>query len=297
MKIASIETTSGPSPVVVAEDRILDIASAWASGGTGDVPESVLDIIRHPAKLVVLRHVVEASASNLWSPLAAARLLAPIPRPDKNVFCVGRNYKLHIEEGAKARGVPVEYPSLPEFFTKPPTAVVGPEAEIRLPSITQKLDYEVELAFVVGRTGRDISVEDALGYVFGFTVLNDITARDLQRAHGQWFKGKALDTTCPIGPWIVTADEFDVTQEHRLWLNLNGEKRQDAFISDMVFDCAAILSSLSAGMTVEAGDIVTTGTPSGVGLGLDPQIWLKDGDIVEAGVEGIGSIRNTVRAA
>jgi len=297
MKIASIETTSGPSPVVVAQGRIFDIASAWASSGTGQAPDSVLDIIRNPSTLAVLRQVVETSPSSFWSPLAAARLLAPIPRPDKNVFCVGRNYKLHIEEGAKARGVPVEYPSLPEFFTKPPTAVVGPEAEIRLPSITQKLDYEVELAFIVGRTGRDIPVEDALGYIFGFTVLNDITARDLQRAHGQWFKGKALDTTCPIGPWIVTADEFDVTQEHRLWLTVNGEKRQDASISDMFFDCAAILSSLSQGMTVEAGDIVTTGTPSGVGLGLDPQIWLMDGDIVEAGVEGIGSIRNTVRAA
>lgn len=240
-------------------------------------------------------HVSGLAFEQVWH-LATARLLAPIPRPTKNVFCVGRNYKLHIEEGARARRLPVEYPPLPEFFTKPPTTVIGPEAEIRLPSTTEKLDYEVELAFVVGRAGRDISAEDALGHIFGFTVLNDVTARDLQRAHGQWFKGKALDTTCPIGPWIVTTDEFDVTKEHRLWLTVNGDKRQDAFISDMVFDCAAILSSLSAGMTVEAGDIITTGTPSGVGLGLNPQIWLKNGDVVEAGIEGIGSIRNTVRA-
>ncbi|MBP2562287.1 2-keto-4-pentenoate hydratase/2-oxohepta-3-ene-1,7-dioic acid hydratase in catechol pathway [Neorhizobium galegae] len=296
MKVATVETESGSRPVVVVEDRILDIASAWKSGESGPAPNSVLDIVRNSPMLAALRQVVEAAGSDLWSPLAGAKLLAPIPRPAKNVFCVGRNYKLHIEEGARARGVPAEYPPLPEFFTKPPTTVIGPEAEIRLPGNTQKLDYEVELAFVVGRTGRDISVEDALGHIFGFTVLNDVTARDLQRAHGQWFKGKALDTTCPIGPWIVTADEFDVTQEHRLWLTVNGEIRQDAFISDMVFDCAAILSSLSAGMTVEAGDIITTGTPSGVGLGLNPQIWLKDGDVVEAGIEGIGSIRNTVRA-
>jgi 2-keto-4-pentenoate hydratase/2-oxohepta-3-ene-1,7-dioic acid hydratase in catechol pathway len=281
---------------VVTEDRILNIAAAWELTGGAPTPKSVLDIVASPDTLADVRRAAEAAGPDIWAPLGSARLLAPIPRPLKNVFCVGRNYKLHIEEGARARGVPVEYPPLPEFFTKPPTSVIGPGAEIRLPDNTRKLDYEVELAFVVGRTGRDISVEDALGHIFGFTVLNDVTARDLQRAHGQWFKGKALDTTCPIGPWIVTSDEFDVTKEHRLWLSVNGEMRQDAFISDMVFDCAAILSSLSAGMTVEAGDIITTGTPSGVGLGLDPQIWLKDGDLVEAGIEGIGSIRTTVRA-
>lgn len=296
MKIATIATKSGPRPAVVSEDRTLDIASAWDLAGGGPIPKSVLDIVASPDMLAGVRRIAEAARTGMWSPLGNAKLLAPIPRPAKNVFCVGRNYKLHIEEGARARGVPAEYPQLPEFFTKPPTAVIGPGDEIRLPANTRKLDYEVELAFVVGRTGRDISVEMAAGHIFGFTVLNDVTARDLQRAHGQWFKGKALDTTCPIGPWIVTADEFDVRAEHRLWLAVNGEMRQDAFISDMVFDCAAILSSLSAGMTVEAGDIITTGTPSGVGLGLDPQIWLKDGDVVEAGIEGIGSIRNTVRA-
>ena len=296
MKIATIETKSGPRPVVVVEDRILDIASAWGATDTGPAPASVLDIVARPDGLAVLRQLSETAGPDRWAPLGEAKLLSPVPRPAKNVFCVGRNYKLHIEEGARARGVPVEYPPLPEFFTKPTTSVIGTGADIRLPGNTQKLDYEVELAFVVGRSGRDISVEDALGHIFGFTVLNDVTARDLQRAHGQWFKGKALDTTCPIGPWIVTADEFNVTAEHRLWLSVNGEMRQDAFISDMVFDCAQIVSSLSAGMTIEAGDIITTGTPSGVGLGLDPQIWLKDGDVVEAGIEGIGSIRNTVRA-
>jgi 2-keto-4-pentenoate hydratase/2-oxohepta-3-ene-1,7-dioic acid hydratase in catechol pathway len=297
LKISTIRTGSGPRPAVAAGDRILEIAPAWKSAASGLAPASVLDIIARPEVLADLRRVVEAAGSDLWAPLNTAELLAPIPRPSKNVFCVGRNYKLHIEEGARARGVPAEYPALPEFFTKPPTAVIGPGADIRLPKNTRKLDYEVELAFVIGRTGRDISAEDALDHIFGFTVLNDVTARDLQRAHGQWFKGKGLDTTCPIGPWIVTADAFDVTREHRLWLTVNGEKRQDAFISDMVFHCAAILSSLSAGMTVEAGDIVATGTPSGVGLGLNPQVWLKDGDVVEAGIEGIGSIRNTVRAA
>ena len=185
---------------------------------------------------------------------------------------------------------------MPEIFTKPPTAVVGPGAEVRLPAATTKLDYEVELAFVVGRSGRDIPAGEAIDHIFGFTVLNDVTARDLQRDHGQWFKGKGLDTTCPMGPWIVTADAFDIGADHRLWMRVNGEMRQDALISDMVFDCAAILASLSAGLTVEAGDIVATGTPSGVGLGMDPQVWLKDGDVMEAGIEGIGSLTNTIRA-
>ena len=296
MKFATLSTPSGPCPAVVAKDRILKVSQAWATAGVISESPSVLEIIANPALLSAVRQLVASAADDSWTPLARATLLAPIPRPAKNVVCVGRNYKLHIEEGARARGVAVDYPALPEFFTKPPTAVIGTGAEIRLPQNTQKLDYEVELAFVVGRSGRDISVEDALSHIFGFTVLNDVTARDLQRAHGQWFKGKALDTTCPIGPWIVTADEFDVTVDHRLWLTVNGEPRQDAFISDMLFDCAQILSSLSSGMTVEAGDIITTGTPSGVGLGLNPPIWLKDGDVVEAGIEGIGSIINTVRA-
>lgn len=295
MKIASIATGAGPRPAIVLDDRIIPVASAWS--GTSTPPESVLDIIVGSDTLQAVRAHVEAASPSLWRPLAEARLLAPIPRPAKNVFCVGRNYRKHIEEGARARGVEASYPTVPEFFTKPPTAVIGTGADIILPGITSKLDYEVELAFVVGRSARDIPAAEAMDHIFGFTVLNDVTARDLQREHGQWFKGKALDTSCPIGPWIVTSDEFDIAADHRLWLTVNGEERQDAFISDMVFDCARILESLSAGMTVEAGDIVTTGTPSGVGLGLEPQIWLKHGDVVEAGIDGIGSIRNRVVAA
>jgi 2-keto-4-pentenoate hydratase/2-oxohepta-3-ene-1,7-dioic acid hydratase in catechol pathway len=287
MKLATFHDQSGPCPAVVQGDRLLCIDGA----------ASLLEVIAGgDDALAAIRTQLAQAAPAAWRPLAGVTLLAPIPRPAKNVFCVGRNYRLHIEEGARARGVPAEYPPVPEFFTKPPTAVIGSGAEIRLPGNTGRLDYEVELAFVVGHTARDVPASDALRHIFGYTVVNDVSARDLQRAHGQWFKGKALDTSCPTGPWIVTADEFDVAAAHRLWLSVNGEMRQDALISDMVFDCAAILSSLSAGMTLEPGDIVATGTPSGVGLGLDPQVWLKDGDIVEAGVEGIGSITNTVRA-
>lgn len=286
MRLATFRAAGREQPGVVAGDRI--VAAPF---------RTMLELVRAGSDARTALAKLEAQAqSGEGLPLSAVQLVAPIPVPAKNVFCVGRNYKLHIEEGARARGVPVDFPKVPEFFSKPPTTVIGTGADIRLPKITQKLDYEVELAFVVGRAGRDIAPADALDHIFGFTVLNDVTARDLQRAHGQWFKGKSLDTTCPMGPFIVTSDEFDVRAEHRLWLTVNGQKRQDAFISDMLFDCAHILAHLSAGLTLEPGDIVTTGTPSGVGLGLDPQIWLQDGDVVEAGIEGIGSIVNTVRA-
>ncbi|CAH1650749.1 fumarylacetoacetate hydrolase family protein [Chelatococcus asaccharovorans] len=295
MRLATIATEAGPRPAAVVGERVLDIAADWHADSPP--PRSVLDVIAggQPA-LALLQQQIERADAGAWQPLDNVRLLAPIPRPAKNVVCVGRNYKLHVEEGARARGVPVDYPKVPEFFTKPPTAVIGTGADIELPGITAKLDYEVELAFVVGRTARNIRAEDALDHIFGVTVLNDVTARDLQRSHGQWFKGKGLDTSCPIGPWIVTTDEFDLRAGHRLWLTVNGELRQDSVTSDMIFDCARILESLSAGMTIEAGDIITTGTPSGVGLGLDPQIWLKDGDVIEAGIDGIGHITNRVRA-
>ena len=229
--------------------------------------------------------------------LSDVTLLAPFPRPLRNVFCVGRNYKLHIEEGARARGVPVKMPPVPEFFSKQTNAVIGPDSDVLLPGITEKLDYEVELAIVIGRRGKDISREQARDHILGYTIVNDVTARDLQQAHGQWFKGKSLDTSCPMGPWIVTADEYDQAPDHRIWLKVNGELRQDSLVSDMLFDCFDIVSHLSQGMTLEVGDVIATGTPSGVGLGLDPQIWLKDGDVMEAGIDGIGSISNTVRAA
>jgi 2-keto-4-pentenoate hydratase/2-oxohepta-3-ene-1,7-dioic acid hydratase in catechol pathway len=297
MKIATIATDAGPRPAIVVGERVLDLASHWRSTGPGASPRSVLEIIAGGKPLLAdLARQIEGADDRAWQPLGKVRLLAPIPRPAKNVVCVGRNYKRHVEEGARARGVEVDYPKVPEFFTKPPTAVIGTGADIELPGVTMKLDYEVELAFVVGRTARNIRAADALDYIFGVSVLNDVTARDLQRSHGQWFKGKGLDTSCPIGPWIVTTDEFDLRAGHRLWLTVNGEPRQDSLTSDMIFDCGRILESLSAGMTIEAGDIITTGTPSGVGLGLEPQVWLKDGDVIEAGIEGIGSIRNTVRA-
>ena len=285
---------------VVVGDRVLDVAAASGRFGQGGAATSLFALIKGgAAALAAIRELPERAPgeADLWTPLAAAQLLAPIPRPNKNVFCVGRNYKAHIEEGARARGVPVTFPTVPEYFSKPPTSVIGHGADIALDTgLTQQLDYEVELAIVVGRTCRDLAVGEAMSAVFGYTVLNDISARDLQRKHGQWFKGKGLDTFCPVGPWVVTADEFGDPSGHRISLRVNGETRQDSTTSDLLFDCATIVSVLSQGLTLEAGDIIATGTPAGVALGMTPQAWLIDGDVIEAEVEGIGILRNTVRS-
>jgi 2-keto-4-pentenoate hydratase/2-oxohepta-3-ene-1,7-dioic acid hydratase in catechol pathway len=298
MRIATFLHNGRQSVGTVENEAVLDLAAAL--GGSA-APTSMHELIAGGD--AVLDRVREALASakksqdkNLWRPLAECRLAAPIPRPTKNVFCVGRNYKLHIEEGARARGQQPTYPPVPEFFSKPPTAVIGHEDEVRVAArITQQLDYEVELAIVIGKTCRDVKKSEAAGVVFGYTVLNDVTARDLQRAHGQWFKGKGLDTSCPIGPWIVTADEFGPPSGKRITLRVNGETRQDSNSSDMLFDCDTIIESLSAGLTLEPGDIICTGTPSGVGFGMEPQSFLQEGDVMEAEVEGIGVLRNTVR--
>jgi 2-keto-4-pentenoate hydratase/2-oxohepta-3-ene-1,7-dioic acid hydratase in catechol pathway len=223
------------------------------------------------------------------------RLAAPLQNLRKNVFCVGRNYREHIIEGARARGREVRFPELVELFSKPPTTVIGHEDDVRWdPRATQQLDYEVEFTFVMGRDGRDIPASRAYEYIYGYTVGNDISARDAQAAHGQWFKGKSMDTFCPLGPCLVPRRYLPDPQNVRLTLRVNGDTRQDSNTSDMLFDIPSIVEQLSIGLTLELGDIVLTGTPSGVALGMSPQAWLKDGDVVEAEVEGIGVLRNRV---
>ena len=230
--------------------------------------------------------------------LAAAdvRLLAPIPRPRKNVFCVGRNYVEHVAEGARAMGTEQKLPEVPQFFTKAPTTVNAPGAPVRLdPGLTRLLDYEVELAVVIGKAGRDIRKADAYAHVFGYTVANDVTARDLQRRHEQWFKGKSLDTTLPLGPWIVDAAEIGDPTTLELSLTVNGQERQRAKASQMIFDIPAIIESLSAGLTLEPGDVIATGTPSGVGFAMTPPQALKDGDIVVARIDRIGELVSPIK--
>ena len=218
------------------------------------------------------------------------RLHAPIPRPKKNVFCLGQNYAAHAAESGNPP------PTAPIYFTKPPTTVIGPGEAVPYPEgLTTRFDWEVELGVVIGLGGRDISEARALDYVFGYTVFNDVTARDLQYRTAQWFKGKSLDGSCPMGPVIVTRDEIPDPQRLRLQLSVNGVKKQDSNTSDMIFSVARIIVDLSAGMTLEPGDCISTGTPQGVGDGRKPPEYLKPGDVMDAEVERIGVLRNPVR--
>lgn len=242
----------------------------------------------------------KARASDPAAAIAAGdvQLLAPIPRPRKNVFCVGRNYIEHVAEGARAMGTETKLPEVPQFFTKAPTTVNAPGAPVRLDAaLTKLLDYEVELAVVIGKAGRDIPKERALDHVFGYTIANDVTARDLQRRHEQWFKGKSLDTTLPLGPWIVDKDEIGDPTTLELTLTVNGEERQRAKASMMIFDIPTIIAFLSAGLTLEPGDIIATGTPSGVGFAMSPPQGLKDGDVVTAKIDRIGELTSPIKAA
>src|SRR6185312_349644 len=215
--------------------------------------------------------------------------------PVRNIFCVGRNYLEHVREGATARNAEVKVPEVPQFFTKATHALSGPGSEVRLDRrVTQKLDYEVELAVIIGRGGRDISAGAAFDHVFGYSIANDVTARDLQRRHDQWFKGKSLDTTLPLGPCIVPHADIGDPRSLELSLSVNGEERQRARVEQMIFDIPTLIASLSAGLTLEAGDIVSTGTPSGVGFAMDPPHYLRGGDEIIARIDRIGELRNRI---
>jgi len=276
---------------------ILDVALSARRLLRRDLPQDMLTFIEAgPSALDAARELLEAAPKDAWTASSGVKLCAPIPRMRKNVFCVGRNYKLHIEEGARLRGIAPVFPKLPEFFSKPPTTVIGNGDDIEWDSrATQQLDYEVEFGMVIGKRARNLAEANALDAVFGYTVINDVSARDAQFAHGMILKGKAMDTFCPIGPCIVTADEFGSPAGHRLTTKINGAIRQDSNTSDLLFSCEQILMWLSKGLTLEPGDMIATGTPSGVAFGMKPQAWMQDGDVCEVAVEGIGVLRNKVR--
>jgi 2-keto-4-pentenoate hydratase/2-oxohepta-3-ene-1,7-dioic acid hydratase in catechol pathway len=231
--------------------------------------------------------------------LDQVQLTAPIPRPRRNVFCVGKNYHAHAREfagsgfdsSAKSGG---EIPSDPILFSKVPESVVGPGDAIRMPEVSTAIDYEAELAVIIGRGGKGIKAADAMQHVWGYTIVNDVTARDWQGRHQQWLMGKSFDTFCPMGPWLVTADEVD-GQNTNVRCFVNGEKRQDASTRDLIFSIPTLIEVLSAGITLYPGDIIATGTPVGVGIGFKPPKYLKAGDVVRVEIDGIGQIENPVR--
>jgi len=296
MKFVTFRHNARISPGVLhGEHQIVDLGSAEAA--RLKIPgESLAAVIAGgtPTQAAV-RALLAAAPRGTLLASDEVELLAPIPRPAKNVFCVGRNYVDHVKEGVSAGIAGAGLPQVPQFFSKPPTAVIGPGAAIRIgPQLTAELDYEIELGVIIGTGGRDIAPAAAFEHVFGYTIINDISARDLQRSHGQWFKGKSLDTSCPIGPWIVTRDEIPSVEELALTLTVNGETRQHARCSQMIFDIPTLIASLSAGLTLEAADIIATGTPAGVGFSFKPPRFLNDGDVVVACIEGIGQLTNPV---
>ncbi|MFT3732129.1 MAG: fumarylacetoacetate hydrolase family protein [Hyphomicrobium sp.] len=236
-------------------------------------------------------------------PLNLEALAAPIMSPPHNILCVGKNYRAHANEFAKSgfdssSGPSADaIPDVPIVFTKPATTISGPADNIPLiAGLDEAVDYECELAVVIGKGGRAISREAAMSHVFGYTIVNDVTARDLQQRHKQWFLGKGVDGFCPMGPWIVTADEIDY-QDMRVICRVNDEVRQDASTRDLIFDIPVLIETISKVMTLSPGDIIATGTPEGVGIGFKPPRFLQDGDVVECEITGIGKIRNTVKRA
>jgi 2-keto-4-pentenoate hydratase/2-oxohepta-3-ene-1,7-dioic acid hydratase in catechol pathway len=228
-------------------------------------------------------------------PVSSVKLEAPLPVPRRNLWCVGRNYHAHAKELQTSvfRDNDTDPESWPIVFTKVPECVVGPHDHVRLPGsrVSEQIDYEAELAVVIGKGGKNIKRADAMAHVFGYTVVNDVTARDVQMRHQQWDMGKSFDTFCPMGPWIVTADELDGTRTRvRCWVN--GELRQDGPTENLIFDIPTLIETISHGITLYPGDVIATGTPAGVGLGMKPPRFLNAGDVVRVEIDGLGAIEN-----
>lgn len=285
---------------VVSDGLVIDVERLGAAHHVV-LPNDMLSFIDNGVTMLpAVKDLLDISAGKLpvgsAVPLENVVLQAPIPRPRKNIFGIGLNYREHVAESAKGLGTQKELPSQPVVFTKPPTAVIGPGGSIHHNAkLTQQLDWEVELAVIIGKTATRITAETAMSHVFGYSVMIDISARDNRRA-GQWIFSKGMDTYAPFGPCIVTADEIPDPHGLRLWLTKNGVIKQDSSTKYMIFDIPALIADISSGITLEPGDIIATGTPEGVGAGLNPQEWLWPGDVVEAGVDGIGVLRHSVVA-
>lgn len=260
--------------------------------------ESMVSLIEHGREaLDRLQRLIDSPPSTSLVPLEVVELLAPIPRPRKNIICLGWNYADHARESAQAFSRNLKLPDHPVVFTKSVTTVNGPYADIPYDSeISSQIDWEVELGVIIGLGGRRIKTEHALQHVFGYTVINDISARDIQTRHKQFFLGKSLDGSCPMGPWIVTVDQIMNPQQLDLRCFVNDQLKQDSNTRRQIFDVASIISTLSGIMTLEPGDLIATGTPSGVGFARNPPEFLKPGDTVECEIENIGRLKNRVVA-
>ncbi len=283
---------------VVHGDLIID-AESLGDAFDQDIPDTMLGLIDSGRPgVAALKTLVDGIGDTppIHTSIAAssAILCAPIQRPRKNIWGIGLNYTEHVAESARALDTSNELPQKPVLFTKPPTAVIGTGEPILHDSkMTQQLDWEVELAVIMGSGGKHIAKEDALSHVFGYSVMIDVSARDNRRS-GQWIFSKGQDSFAPFGPCIVTADDIPNPHNLDLWLTKNGEEKQRSNTQYMLFDIPSLIADISTGMTIEAGDIIATGTPAGVGAGRDPQEWMWPGDTIVACVEGIGSLRHPV---
>jgi 2-keto-4-pentenoate hydratase/2-oxohepta-3-ene-1,7-dioic acid hydratase in catechol pathway len=284
----------------LSADHVVDLQRLGQKTGI-DLPDNMLSFIDLGRRAVAATAEMLAAHIEKWPvgtalPVDNVTLLAPIPRPRKNIFGIGLNYVEHIAESSLALDTSANLPDKPVIFSKPPTTVIGTGDAIQHNAkLTQQLDWEVELAVIIGRTARRVSKSEALAHVFGYSVMNDVSARDNRRA-GQWIFSKGQDSYAPFGPCIVTADEIPDPQALELWLTVNGIEKQRSSTRHMLFKVDELIADISSAITLEPGDIIATGTPSGVGAGRTPQEWMWPGDVIEAGIAGIGQIRNPVVA-
>lgn len=291
MKLATLDV-DGKTLVALVDTDLQQFwpVSSLVPGFTGDMVQLVHDFSTLQSRL---------TPQGEGRPLSSARILAPVDQPRRNIFCVGKNYHEHAAEFSKS-GFDSSAkegelaPEAPVVFTKPSSTVIGPGVSIPTHAeVTSQLDYEAEFAVVIGKAGRGIKKADAFDHVFGYTIVNDFTARDLQKKHRQWFLGKSLDGFCPMGPYLVTHDEVDAENlDIKCWVN--GELRQNSNTSLLIFDIPTIIETISAGMTLQPGDVIATGTPAGVGIGFNPPKWVKAGDQIRIEVQGLGVLENPV---
>lgn len=302
MRLVTFEAGEGQRLGAVADNHVFDLARLSHRDGGSSIPPTMMGFVaagpevwRRASQMisVAVQRLPSPSGGEVY-PLAGVDLLAPIPRPAKNVFCLGLNYRAHLEESNRTMGRDLQ-PTVPVFFTKAVTSIVAPGGPILFDEASSvKYDWEAELGVVIGLPGRSVSPERAMDHVFGYTCFNDVSVRDLQSAHVQWFKGKSLDGTCPFGPWIVTAEEVPNPHNLDIQCRVNGVVKQSSNTALMIHDIPAMIYHLSRGMTLEAGDLISTGTPEGIGNARTPPEYLKPGDVVEVEIEGVGVLRNPV---
>lgn len=301
MKLATYKTNDSEARLGFLHNNAIVDMEDFGEISNFPLPNDMLELIDMGFEVIaeisdLIENTSEEDLDEVSYSLDEVTLLAPIQKPRKNIIGIGLNYTEHVAESARTLDTTGKLPQKPIIFSKPPTTVTGPNTDVLLNTkLTQQLDYEVELAVIMGKDGKYISQENALDYVFGYSIINDISARDCRR-EGQWIVSKGQDTFAPMGPYLVTKDEIENPHNLNLSLKLNGVEKQNSNTKLLLFNINALIEDLSTVFTLEAGDIIATGTPAGVGAGRNPQEWMKAGDVMELNVEGIGTLINTVRA-